>query len=84
MERTDHRQGLYQGYGDTLARAFELVVTPLVLGFLGHLADSRLGTAPLLTIALGAFGVVGMFVKLWLGYVAAMKAEEEAAPWRKP
>ena len=48
------------GFGDALAQAFELVVTPAALraSSAGSL-DGRLGTAPLFMVAFGVFGFVG-------------------------
>ena len=46
------------GLGDGLATAFEMVVTPLIFGFLGFLVDRWLGTKPIfmLVFALFVFG----------------------------
>jgi len=54
-----------------------------VFGGIGWLIDRSLGTSPLFTIGLVVFGFVGMFVKLWLGYDAAMKREEDGAVWNR-
>ena len=77
------RQELYGGFGDTLARAFEIVVAPLLLGFVGHLIDGAAGTSPVFTIVLFLVGVVGVAAKLYYAYVADMKAHEARLfPWR--
>ena len=83
MDRGDNRD-LYNGFGDTLARAFEAVGTPALFGFLGHLADARLGSTPLLTVFLVVFALAGTFVRAYYGYEAAMKEHEARAPWRRP
>ena len=62
------RRHLYNGFGDTLARAFELVLAPVILASLGHLIDRRVGTGYAFAIGLGVFGVVGTFAKMWLQY----------------
>ena len=46
------RRESYQGFGETLARSFELVGAPLIFGFAGHFLDRWLGTSPWLLIAL--------------------------------
>lgn len=74
------RQKLNRGYSDGLSRALEIVVTPLLLGFTGHLIDSWLGTAPAFTLGLGIFGVVGIATKLWLGYDREMRKHEARLP----
>jgi hypothetical protein len=70
------KRELNAGFGDALARAFELVVTPGIFGFLGLLLDRRLGTTPL--FALVFFFLVLSYViwKLWTGYVADMERHE--------
>lgn len=86
MERTTtERQGLYQGFGDALATAFEVALIPVIFGFFGHLLDGAVHTAPAFMIGLGAFGAVGVFVKLWLRYTGAMDAHDRAGVWgRRP
>lgn len=75
------KQQLNRGYSDGMARGIELVVAPLVMGAIGWLLDSWLGTAPFLAIGLGVFGVAGVFAKLWVGYDRAMVEEERGKPW---
>ena len=78
------RRVLYQGFGDTLAAAFELAFTPVVVGLMGYGLDRWLGLTPVLTIALLVIALVGMFVRLWYGYDTEMKAHEAAGPWARP
>jgi F0F1-type ATP synthase assembly protein I len=67
----------YDGFGDGFTRAVELVVTPLLLGFLGHHLDGWLGSGPVLTIVLGAWGLGAMVLLTYYSYMHQMKAEEE-------
>jgi F0F1-type ATP synthase assembly protein I len=70
------RQDLNNGFGNALSRAVELVVTPMIFGFLGYLIDRRLGTGP--AFMLVAFLVVFGYT-LWKHYVlysAAMDREQ--------
>lgn len=46
------RVELRRGAGDAFAAAFEMVATPAVFGLMGWWIDSRLGTFPLVTLAL--------------------------------
>jgi F0F1-type ATP synthase assembly protein I len=70
------KRELNAGFGDALARAFELVATPGVFGFLGWLLDRKLGTTPLFAFAF-FFVVLGyVFWKLWSGYVTDMQRHE--------
>jgi F0F1-type ATP synthase assembly protein I len=70
------KRELNAGFGDALARAFELVATPGIFGFLGWLLDRKLGTTPLFAFVF--FFVVLSYVvwKLWSGYVADMQRHE--------
>jgi hypothetical protein len=77
------RQDLYNGFGNTLAKGFELVATPAVFAFLGHLVDLWLGTHFLFALALGAFALIGMAVRFYFTYEEQMKQLEAASPWAK-
>ena len=83
MDAIEERRKLYTGFGDTFSRAVEFVVTPAIFGFVGHLIDGRTHTAPLFTLALGIFAVVGMFTRFLINYSQAMDAEQAKGPWKK-
>ena len=74
------KRKINQGFNDGFTRAVEIVVTPVLLGFLGAVVDGWLGTRPLFTLGLATFGVCGVVAKLWLGYDREMKAEEAKVP----
>lgn len=82
------RQHLYNGFGNGLAKAVELVVTPLVFGLIGHFVDRWLGTNPAFTILLVIFALAGLCARMYYGYDTEMKAHEASGPWaaraRKP
>lgn len=69
------RRDLYNGFGDTMARAFEVVFTPLVFGVLGWWIDGRTGTRPLFALTLGILVLLYTLWKLSAGYAARMDAE---------
>jgi F0F1-type ATP synthase assembly protein I len=71
------RRALTNGFGDTMAKAFEMVATPAVFGFLGWLLDRWLGTEPLFLLSFVIIVFVYEVWKLFAGYGAAM-AEHEA------
>lgn len=75
------RRELNNGFGDGLAHAFELAVTPAIFGFLGHLVDRALHTGFVAALVAFLLAVVGMFVKSWYAYDAEMKAREADTPW---
>lgn len=77
------KQQLNRGYSDGMARGMEIVLTPLMFGAMGWLLDAWLGTGPVLALLLGTFGVIGIFVKLKLGYDQKMLVEEAGKPWTR-
>ena len=77
-------QHLYNGFGTSFSRAFELAVTPAIFGILGHLVDRAAGTSPVFLIVFALFCVIGMGVRMYYGYVESMKEHEVAAPWGRP
>jgi len=84
VEPNDRRE-TYQGFGDALARAFEMVVTPALFGLAGHFLDVWLGTRPWMMLTLALLAVVGMFARTWYSYDSTMKSREAQAPWsRRP
>jgi len=78
------RQATYNGFGDALAHATELVVTPLLFALAGYGLDRLFGTGPVLAIVLGLVGVLGVAVKSYYEYAARMAREEEGKPWTRP
>ena len=83
MFSTNDKRAMNQGFGDGMARAFELVATPLVFGGIGLLIDRVAGTSPVFVVVLGLFGVVGTFVRLWYGYDAEMRTHEASGRWAR-
>ena len=77
------RQAMWQGFGDALAQAVDLVVTPLVFFLLGWWLDGRFGTRPAIAITLGLLGVIGVSVRAYYRYRAAMERAEEGKPWTR-
>jgi F0F1-type ATP synthase assembly protein I len=77
------RQHLYNGFGNSMARAIELVVTPVLFGLIGFGLDRWLGIAPVLTIILTLFALIGMGVRSYYGYDKDMAAAEADRPWAR-
>ncbi len=82
--RLDERRGLYQGFGNALALAVELVAVPVVFLLSGLWLDGRLGTRPLFTIVLLVVAVVGMALRSYYAYQERIRLEEEGKPWARP
>lgn len=80
---SSQRRELNEGFGDGLAQAFELVVTPAIFGVLGYLLDRWLGTVPIFTIVFTLFVLSYESWKLYVTYVAHMRAAEEGKPWTR-
>ena len=76
MELRERRE-TYQGFGDSLARAVELVVTPMLVAGLGYLLDLWLGLVPVLSIVFGVWAFAVTWWRQYYDYNARMKAEEE-------
>lgn len=74
---------LYQGFGDVLARAIEIVAVPFVFGFLGWLVDRWTGLSPVFMIVMGAFGAVGTLVSAYYRYRERMAQHDAAGVWRR-
>lgn len=81
MLKRDFKRKLYSGYGDSMNRAFELVVAPLVFGLVGFALDKAFGITPILTIITVVIGFAGTAVKLWYGYDLEMRQHDVGAPW---
>ena len=69
------RQDLNNGFGDTLARAVEIVTTPFIFGLLGWWIDGRAGTRPLFALVLGILVLLYTLWKLSKGYMTKMDEE---------
>lgn len=83
MLERDFRRKLYSGYADSMTRAFELVVAPMVFGLVGFGLDRVFETTPLFTIIAVVLAFAGTGVKLWFGYDLEMRAHDENSAWAK-
>jgi F0F1-type ATP synthase assembly protein I len=72
-----------KGYGDGLTQALTLVVGPVLFGLLGAFLDSRFGTAPLLMLVFGLFGVAAACVTAYYEYRGRMERHDEGKPWAR-
>jgi hypothetical protein len=77
------RKALYEGFGNALGMAVELVVTPMIFLALGVWLDGRAGTSPVFAVMFGIAALVGVSVAAYYRYLARMAAEEEGQPWRQ-
>jgi F0F1-type ATP synthase assembly protein I len=81
--RWAERRDLNRGFGEALAQAFEFAAIPLLFAAFGWWLDDRLGTSPILTVALGALGFVGVCLRTIYHYRARVEREEEGKPWTR-
>jgi len=72
------------GFGEGLATAFELVVTPLLMGFVGWLLDRWLGTHLVFALSFGLFTFGYLVWKLVVRYNHEMAGHESAVAWARP
>ena len=77
------RQALYNGFGNGLGQAVEMVLTPVLFGLFGAWLDHLFGTGPVLMLVFGLFGVLGMAARTYYWYQAKIAAEEEGKPWTR-
>jgi F0F1-type ATP synthase assembly protein I len=75
------RQATWNGFGNALSQAVELVVAPLLFALFGWFLDNHLGTGPVLAIALGLLGVAGVAARSYYWYRAEIDRQEEGKPW---
>jgi ATP synthase protein I len=83
FNRSIYGKALSRGYGDSMGRGLELVLTLVVMVGIGWLADRIFGTYPLFTIVLSVAGFAGITVKLFLGYDLEMRKHESDAVWNR-
>lgn len=74
---------LYNGFGTAWSRAFEMVLTPLVLALIGLGIDQWVGTRPVFTLGLFFFGLAGVVARIYYAYDRDMARHEADAPWVK-
>jgi F0F1-type ATP synthase assembly protein I len=77
------RQALWQGFGNGLGQAVEMVLTPVLCGAFGAWLDHLFGTGPVLMLVFGLFGVLGMAARTYYWYQAKIAADEEGKPWTR-
>jgi len=81
------RNKIYNGASGAFSRAVEMVVTPLIFGFLGYRLDLWIGTTPAFTLVLSVFCLGYITWKTCVGYSADMarhEAELQANRSRRP
>lgn len=83
LDKSERRE-LNNGFGNAMAKAVELVLTPLIMAFLGHLLDLWLGTGMVFAVFLGVFTLGYVCWKFFSGYEATMRAEEDRVLKREP
>ena len=74
---------LYNGAGEGMNRAFELALTPAIIGGFGYLLDRWLGLLPVLTIIFFLVAMIGLIARTWYDYDARMKLLEASGPWAR-
>lgn len=83
LRRLREKQELNNGFGEALARAFEMVVTPMLFGLMGFGIDHLFGTRPVFMAGFFVFALAGVFVRMYYGYDREMRRHDEEGPWAK-
>ena len=78
------KQDLNRGFGDALATAFELALTPAILALIGWKLDSWLGTTPGLLLFFFLFTMSYEIWKMFKRYDARMQAEQSEVKGLRP
>ena len=78
------RRELNNGFGDAMARAVEITLTPAIMGGLGYLLDKWLGTWPVFFLLIFVFTIGYVVWKMFLRYDAEMRRHEAKIPGHKP
>ena len=81
--RIAQNRELYENASDAYTLAFELVLTPLILAFLGHFVDRAAGTGFVVALGFGIVGVLGVSYRAYKAYTARMKELSVGKPWAK-
>lgn len=83
MDLPDRRE-TYNGAGEALSRAFEMVVTPAIFAGLGYLLDGAIGTRPVFTLVF--FVIVFAYVawRQWWDYDQRMRKIEDRMRGAEP
>ena len=76
-------RGLYGGFGDAMAQAFEFAVIPVLFALLGLWLDGRLGTRPWATVILVVIGLTGVIARSLYAYKDRIETEEKDKPWTR-
>lgn len=82
MDQAD-RRAMWQGFGDGMAQAVEMTLTPVLFALLGLFLDGLLGTRPVFTAGLAVFAMVGSFLRAYYHYQARCEALERSKPWHR-
>ncbi len=81
MDSSERRELTQQVHRST--GAYELVLSPLILGLIGFGLDRWLGTTPALTVTFVIAGLVGASAKIYFTYKAEMEMHEAQGPWAR-
>jgi F0F1-type ATP synthase assembly protein I len=72
---------VYNGAGEGMSRAFELALTPAIIGGFGYLLDRWLGVLPVFTIIFFLVAICGVMARMYYAYVARMAEHDAEGPW---
>ena len=81
MDVSERRELTHQVHRST--GAYELVLSPLILGLIGYGLDRVFGTTPILTVIFVIAGLVGASTKIYFTYKHEMEEHEAGTPWAK-
>ena len=71
----------YNGFGNGLAKAFEIALVPAIFGAAGYGLDRLFGVVPVLTIIFAVLAICGMFTVSYYTYKYQMEQAQIGTPW---
>jgi F0F1-type ATP synthase assembly protein I len=83
VDQQREQRELFNGFGDGLALAFQIALTPAIFGALGYVVDQWVDKTPVFTIVFFALAMVGLFISMWARYEEKMKDEDAKRVWSK-
>ena len=83
MDQRSWKRDSYNGFGNGLAKAFEIALVPAIIGAAGYGLDHLLGIVPVLTILFSVAAIVGMFARSYYTYTYQMAQVQADSVWSK-
>ena len=81
VDQRNWKRDSYNGFGNGLAKAFEIALVPAILGAAGYGLDRLIGIVPVLTIVFSVLAIIGMFARSYYAYTYQMAQVQADSVW---